>query len=63
VKPSGYSHLAGAMFAIGAALQLVQALAGSPVTVAGTTIPIWARWVAFAVAGLLAWIGFTVSHP
>jgi len=63
LEPIGYSRLAAAIFAIVAVLQLVRALAGSPVTVARTEIPIWASWVAFVVAGLLAWVGFTVSHP
>ena len=60
---SSYSRLAGAIFAIVAVLQLVRAVRGWPVTVAGTAIPIWASWVAFVVAGVLAWSGFAVSYP
>lgn len=63
MDPSGYSRLAGAIFAIVAVLQLVRAVRGWPVTVAGTEIPIWASWVALVIAGLLSWVGLTVSHP
>jgi hypothetical protein len=63
LEPSSYSGLAAAIFAIVAVLQLVRALAGWSVTVAGTAIPIWASWAAFVVAGVLAWIGFVAFHP
>jgi hypothetical protein len=56
-----YSRLAGAIFALVAALQLLRALAGWPVTVGDTAVPLWASWVAFVVAGGLAWLGFTSS--
>jgi len=52
-----YSRLAGTIFAIVAILQLIRALAGSPVTIAGTAIPVWASWVAFVIAAALAWVG------
>jgi len=54
-----YSRLAGAIFAIIAILQLVRALAGWPLTIGRTAIPVWASWVAFAIAGVLAWVGIT----
>jgi hypothetical protein len=57
-----YSLLASIVFAVVAVLQLVRALAGWPVTVGSTAIPIWASWVAFVVAGVLAWIGFSASR-
>ena len=57
MDPVSYSHLAGAIFAIVAILQLVRALAGWPVTIGGTAVPVWASWIAFVVAGVLAWIG------
>jgi hypothetical protein len=63
LESSAYSQLAGAIFAIVAVLQVVRALAGWPVTVAGNAIPVWVSWVAFVVTGVLAWLGFTVSHP
>jgi hypothetical protein len=34
-------------------------LAGWPVTVGGITMPVWPSWLAFVVAGALAWLGFT----
>jgi hypothetical protein len=54
-----YSLVAGAIFAIIAVLQLWRSLAGLPVTVGVTSIPVWASWVACVVAGLLAWVGLT----
>jgi hypothetical protein len=57
MDPVSYSHLAGAIFAVVAVLQLVRALAGWPVTIGGTAIPVWGSWIAFVVAGVLAWIG------
>ena len=57
LHPVSYSRLAGTIFAIVAILQLIRALAASPVTIAGTAIPVWASWVAFVIAAALAWIG------
>jgi len=57
-----YSHLAATIFTIVALLQLVRAVAGWPVTVGQTTIPVSASWVAFAIAAALAWFGFTVNE-
>ena len=59
---TSYSRLAGAIFALVALLQLIRAAAGWPVTVADTTIPLWASWVACVVAAGLAWLGFTASR-
>ena len=59
MDPVSYSRLAGAIFAIVAILQLVRALAGWPLTIGRTAIPVWASWVAFVIAGVLAWIGIT----
>jgi hypothetical protein len=61
LNPISYSHLAGLVFALVAILQLVRALAGWPVQVGKTAIPVWASWVAFVIAALLAWIGLTAS--
>ena len=57
MDPVSYSLLAGAIFAIVAILQLVRALAGWPVTIGRTAIPVWASWVAFVIASVLAWMG------
>jgi hypothetical protein len=51
LEPSSYSRFAEAIFAIVAVLQLVRALAGWPVRIARTAIPIGASWVAFVDAG------------
>jgi hypothetical protein len=59
---TSYSRLAAAIFAVVALLQLIRALAGWPVTVGDTTIPLWPSWVACVVAAGLAWLGFTASR-
>ena len=59
MSASSYARLAGAIFAVIALLQLARAVAGWPVTVGDITMPVWPSWVAFAVAGGLAWLGFT----
>jgi len=59
MNASSYARLAGAIFAVIALLQLARAVAGWPVTVGDITMPVWPSWVAFAVAGGLAWLGFT----
>jgi len=61
LNPISYSHLAGVVFALVAILQLVRALAGWPVQIGKTAIPVWASWVAFVIAAGLAWIGLTAS--
>src|SRR5262247_1389765 len=55
---TGYSRLAAVIFSLVALLQFVRALAGWPITIADTTIPLWPSWVACVVAAGLAWLGF-----
>ena len=58
-----YSRLAALIFAVVAALQLIRAVSGWPITVGATTsIPLWASWVACVIAGVLAWMGFEASR-
>ena len=38
------------------------AVAGGRLTVGGIEMPIWPSWVAFVVAGGLAWLGFRASR-
>ena len=57
-----YSLLAAAIFALVAVLQLVRAVAGWPVTINRTSIPVAASWVAAVVAVILAWLGYAASH-
>ena len=58
---ASYSRLAGAVFALVAIVQLARALAGWPITIGNTSIPLWASWVACVVAAGLAWFGWTAS--
>jgi hypothetical protein len=62
MNATSYARLAGAIFVIIALLQLARAVAGWPIAVGGMPIPIWPSWIAFVVAGLLAWLGFRASR-
>jgi hypothetical protein len=57
-----YALLAAVIFAIVAMLQLVRAVGGWPVTLGTVAIPLWASWVACAVAAVLAALGFAASR-
>ena len=59
---TNYAVLAAVIFAIVAVLQLVRALLGAEVKVGSASIPVWASWIAFLVASLLVWLGFTTTH-
>ncbi len=56
-----YSLLAASIFALVAILQAGRAVAGLPVTVGQTSIPIWVSWIACVVAVILAWLGYSAS--
>jgi len=56
-----YSLLVALIFAVAAVLQLARAIAGLPVTIGQTSVPIWASWLACGVAILLAWLGYAAS--
>ena len=58
MTPQQYSLLAALIFALVAVLQIVRAVAGLPVTIGRTSIPVWASWVACVVAIILAWLGY-----
>jgi hypothetical protein len=62
MNATSYARLASAIFALIALLQLGRALAGWSIVFQGTTIPVWASWIACVVAGALAWLGFTASR-
>jgi hypothetical protein len=60
---TSYCRLAALIFVVVAALQLIRAVSGWPITVGATTsIPLWASWVVGVIAGVLAWIGFDASR-
>jgi hypothetical protein len=58
----GYSQLVAVIFAAVALLQLIRAIAGWPVTIGGTVLPLWPSWIAFVVAAGLAWLGFKAAR-
>jgi hypothetical protein len=59
---TAYSRLAGTVFALVALLQFIRALAGWPISIADTAIPLCASWIACVVAAVLAWVGLTASQ-
>ena len=60
--PSKYVLVSGAIFGVVAVLQAVRALNQWPVLIAGFDVPVWASWVATAVAGgMCAW-AFRSGH-
>jgi len=56
-----YARLAAVVFTIVAALQLLRALLGWPITIDAWSVPIWASWLACIVAAGLAWLGFSAT--
>jgi protein-S-isoprenylcysteine O-methyltransferase Ste14 len=62
VEARSYARLAGSIFALIALLQLVRALSGWDITLNNTSVPVWASWVACAIALVLAWLGFSASR-
>lgn len=57
-----FAMLAAAIFTLVLLLQIARVLGGWPVTIGTLSIPLWASWVAFVVAALLAWLGFKASR-
>ena len=57
-----YSLLASLIFAVVAVLQIGRAVAGLPITIGRTSIPVWGSWVAGGVAAILAWLGYAASQ-
>ena len=56
-----FSLLAATIFGLVAIAQIVRAITRLPITIGRTSIPIWASWVACAVAIILAWLGYSAS--
>lgn len=62
MSAKSFSLLAAVVFSVVSVLQLVRAVQGWPVTIDTMSVPVTASWVAFAVAGLLALLGFSASR-
>ena len=56
-----YSRVAAVVFLVVALLQLLRAIAGWPITIGDTMIPVSASWIACVVAAGLAWLGFSAT--
>jgi hypothetical protein len=57
-----YSVLAALIFTLVAAAQLLRATNGWTITINSSDVPLWASWLAFAVAAFLAVLGFASSR-
>ena len=53
-----YNTITAAIFAVIAALHLLRIVFGWPAQIGGWDVPQWLSWLAFVVAGALAWVGF-----
>lgn len=53
-----FSLLASAIFALVAVAHLLRAVAGWPVVIDTTSVPLWVSWVACIAAAALAWLGY-----
>ena len=53
--------IAAAIFALIALLQLLRIVMGWSVTLNSVDVPLWASWIAVAVAGALSLIGFRAA--
>lgn len=56
-----YLWLSALIFLIVAVVHLVRAIAGWPIMVGGTSLPVFGSWIAFIIAGLMSWFGFNLS--
>ena len=57
-----YSLLAAAIFTVVAVVQLSRTVMGFQLMVGSHAIPVWASGLAFLVAGVLAWLGFSAAR-
>jgi hypothetical protein len=58
-----YALLAASIFAVIAALQLIRAVGGWPISVGSAfSVPVWASWIACVFMAGLAWLGFTATR-
>ena len=58
----GYAFLSSMIFAIVAALQLIRAIGGWPITINTVNIPVAASWIAFLVTAVLSYLGFSAAR-
>jgi hypothetical protein len=58
-----FSLLAAVIFTIVALLQAARAIEAAPITIGSSiSIPVWASWLACAIAAILALLGFSASR-
>jgi len=56
-----FSSVAGLIFLVVAVLHVVRLALGWHVVLAGWTVPMWVSWIAFPIAGYLAFEGLAHS--
>ena len=56
-----FSLVTGAIFSVIAVLHLLRAVLGWNAVLGSFTVPVWLSWVAFVVAGFLAYSAFKLA--
>ena len=56
-----FSLVAGALFAIVAAVHLLRIYLGWPVMIDNWTAPMWVSWIAIVIAGCLGYFGLRLA--
>jgi len=57
-----FSLVAGLIFLVVALMHLLRLVRGWHVALAGWTAPMWVSWIAFLIAGYLAYTGLNLSR-
>lgn len=56
-----YLLISGTIFGVVSVLHLVRALTGGPFEIGPLSLPVWASWIGFVVAGLLSTWAFRLT--
>ena len=57
-----FSRTAGTLFTLVALGHLLRIAFGASLVIQNTSIPMWVSWIAFIVAGFLAYAGFRLGQ-
>jgi hypothetical protein len=55
MKPKTYFTISGTIFAIVFVLHLLRVINAWPAQISNFVVPLWLSWIAFILAGYLAW--------
>ena len=62
MTPRTYSLIGGIIFSLVALLHALRLLRGWHVMIGDLSVPVWVSWLGLAIAGYLAYEGFTLSR-